>query len=322
MSVNSLENSILSTLAYFDIFDYPLTLMELYKWIYRARTDGSVFPIGLHNISVALQSDRVRGKIETKNGFYFFKGRQEIIQRRLNRFHIAHRKYKKVRIKIRVLSLVPFIRFIGICNSLSYANSAADDDIDIFIITKSGKIWWSRFFVVTLLKIMRARPKRGLSKDKICASFFISEGHLNIYDLALGKKDIYFQYWITQIYPIYDAGGYYRRFCQANMWIRDCIPLWQGVIPIPQRQIVQCGFWKFAYLIKRFNECLISLPIICSLQDKVKRFQFKILPKNLKDLVNKDTRVVMNDEVLKFHDNDRRHEYLKRWMDKLSLLAI
>ncbi|OGL66920.1 hypothetical protein A2856_00230 [Candidatus Uhrbacteria bacterium RIFCSPHIGHO2_01_FULL_63_20] len=45
-----------------------------------------------------------------------------------------------------------------------------------------------------------------------------------------------------------------------------------------------------------------------------KAFQLRRLPAPLAALMNRDTRVVVDDTMLKFHENDRRAEYRDRWM--------
>ena len=60
--MQNLEKNLLKTLAFFDIFDYPLTLMEIYKYL-------PYEPI--IEIKQALgESD----KIQSKLGFYFLAG--------------------------------------------------------------------------------------------------------------------------------------------------------------------------------------------------------------------------------------------------------
>lgn len=44
-----------------------------------------------------------------------------------------------------------------------------------------------------------------------------------------------------------------------------------------------------------------------------KEIQLRRLPARILDMMNKDSRVVVTDSVLKFHDNDRRAEYRDRW---------
>jgi hypothetical protein len=50
----------------------------------------------------------------------------------------------------------------------------------------------------------------------------------------------------------------------------------------------------------------------------LKKLQLKILPSSLKENLNKDTRVVMNDWVLKMYAKDRREIYRKRYSDRLG----
>jgi hypothetical protein len=44
-----------------------------------------------------------------------------------------------------------------------------------------------------------------------------------------------------------------------------------------------------------------------------KRFQMRRFPKAISEKMNADTRVIVNDRMLKFHDTDRRAEYRDKW---------
>jgi hypothetical protein len=51
--------------------------------------------------------------------------------------------------------------------------------------------------------------------------------------------------------------------------------------------------------------------------EKILRWvQLKIMPSKLKQMANKDSRVIISNSILKFHENDRRVEYKKRWLEK------
>jgi hypothetical protein len=45
-----------------------------------------------------------------------------------------------------------------------------------------------------------------------------------------------------------------------------------------------------------------------------KSIQMKKLPARIKELAGKDEGVAISDNVLKFHDEDRRREYRERWI--------
>ena len=59
-----------------------------------------------------------------------------------------------------------------------------------------------------------------------------------------------------------------------------------------------------------------------SLEKAAKKFQMKILPAALKELMNKDTRVIINDSILKLYLTDRRAEFMEKYEAKLRTLDI
>src|SRR3989339_2255006 len=95
MGMTPLEKSILSTISYFDIFDFPLTLMEIWKWLWSDR-EPHVFR--LDEIRETLEeSGYLQKRLGAQGGFYFLTGREGIIQTRLERYSLAELKYHKAK---------------------------------------------------------------------------------------------------------------------------------------------------------------------------------------------------------------------------------
>ncbi|PIY95632.1 MAG: hypothetical protein COY66_06250 [Candidatus Kerfeldbacteria bacterium CG_4_10_14_0_8_um_filter_42_10] len=301
-----LEKSILTTICYFDIFDYPLTLVEIWKWLFMKdwNPQEKVDLTALHKILD--QSAYLKKNIDSRSGFYFLKGRQKTVEIRKERYNIAEVKFRKAQKIIRLLRLIPFVKMIAICNTLAISNSRRRADIDLFIITKHNRVWQTRFWTTGFLKLFGLRPLPNKTQDTFCASFFIDENNLNLNKIAI-KDDVYLPYWISQVYPIYDE-GIYKKFVQENQWVRDELQNSLFVRPTARRKV------NAVPLIKQ-----VLSPFCRLLPEQIfKHFQLKIMPARLKALANKDSRVIIQDHMLKFHDIDRRDEFKKLFYQKLA----
>ncbi|MFA6553479.1 MAG: hypothetical protein WCT27_03550, partial [Patescibacteria group bacterium] len=291
-------------LSYFDIFDYPLTPMEIWKWLYVG--DQAEIPelkeVMLFDVMTLCQESAwLKNHIEEQDGFYFLKGRKGIVTIRQQRYLWAEDKFHRAMKVIKWLRWVPFVRMIGVCNTLAYNNSRRGGDIDLFVITSRHRTWQVRFWVNSILKLLRLRPTAENTQDKLCSSFFVDIDHVYLEKLAI-QDDIYLPYWVTQVYPVYDEGAY-TTFVQANEWVRQALPNWLPIEPVGRRQ-VKAYRWA-----KRMKELFFFfLP-----ESLFRAWQQKIMPENLRAMANKDTRVVVNDSVLKFHDTDRRQSFLEQW---------
>jgi len=295
-----LEKSILATIAYFDIFDYPLTITEIWKWLYLEKAEENSPTIG-EIWKILENSQLLKSLVQNSRGFYFLKNREGLLTTREERYVLAFKKLKRAKRIAGVLKFIPGIKMIAICNSLAWTNAREESDIDFFIVTDKSKIWTARFWAAGFLQIFGMRPSKKNNKDKICLSFFVSEDSLNLESLALGIPDIYLVYWIAQIAPLFDCGGIYNRFWRVNDWIKKFLPnvfSREGTDKVSENRPTKIGLGEnfFRWL------------------------QIKMLPENLKEMANRDSRVVITDKILKFHANDRREEYKKMWEEKIAEL--
>ncbi|MCX6743503.1 MAG: hypothetical protein NT116_04670, partial [Candidatus Parcubacteria bacterium] len=163
-NINYLELFILNTIIYFDLFDYPLTGQEIWQYLYTEGMQGGNFR--LLEIEDCLKNSEMMQKLVTaERGFYFLKGREEIINIRLQRYNIAAKKYKLALRVIRLFKLLPFIKLVAVCNSLAFSNAKEESDIDFFIIVTKGRLWSVRLVLICLITILGLRPPKDKAKD-------------------------------------------------------------------------------------------------------------------------------------------------------------
>lgn len=199
----------ISSLIYHDIFDYPLTPLELIKW-----TAGKEIKFkSLENI-----------KISTKNGFLFLDGKEGSTLKRLMRKRISKRKIEKAKKAARILSFLPTIKMIAVTGALAMDNANEESDIDFLTITKKGSLWTTRLFTMALLKVFgipRRKYGEKSTKDKLCLNIWLDEN-----DLVWSKKNrnIFTSHEISQIIPLVNKDQSFEKFLSKNAWIADYWP--------------------------------------------------------------------------------------------------
>lgn len=296
--------SIIKTVAYFDIFDFPLTALELWKFL---KTDK---PCALRDVVTALDAPELKSKIGKKNGFIFLAGRGEIVRLRLDRYLIAERKFKKALIAAKFLKFIPGIRMAAVSNTLAMSHARDESDIDFFIVTRPGSLWKSRLLAVAPFAILGLRPKPSKSRDGFCFSFFVSETALDMSNLKIKPEDPHLLYWLASFAPIYDPDGLIEALWDANPWIKESLPnCWP--VRLSQKREIKAKAGRFFDSISphlSFREAL------------ARAVQMLILPQNLSSVMNLDDRVIVTDEILKFHENDRRADVCRRYDEKCQML--
>ncbi|MCX6781910.1 MAG: hypothetical protein NTW66_02225 [Candidatus Magasanikbacteria bacterium] len=306
--MSPINESIRKTLAYFDLFGYPLTKEELFAYLWQPpRISYEEFIP-----SVPLQGEGWGGVCNEKFGHYFFSGREGIIENRRQRLLISELKLKIAVRAAKKICAVPFLRAIFVCNSVGAGLARSESDIDFFIIAAPGRIWLVRFFSNLILKFWRLRTYGKKRKDKICLSFFVDEKHLNLQSLCALKDDIHFMYWLHQMIPVYDPKNIYHSFLDANRWTDEYLP---NVKRISRSVYLgQLKEGKIGNAWRRIWEAMWGGGYGNILENQAKQFQLTRLKMTLKDTATRSDRsVVIEDGVLKFHENDSRKEIFDKW---------
>jgi hypothetical protein len=285
---------VLKTLNYFDIFDFPLTLPELFKWL---KSDSRQDKINIGSLSqLETIISALGGSVVFKNGFYFLPGREKILANRQDGYNFSEVKFKRARKYVRLLSLIPFIQCVMICNRLGYGNVHRDSDIDLAVIVQHKCLWLSRFLAVGLLDLLRVRPKQTARRLAIDLNFFISADSLNVESL-MRDEDFVFPYWLSQIIPVYDRGAY-NNFVEQNGWLKEFLPNYYPYGLIERRRVKDSA-------ISRSIRFIMKLVFNYDFWERwTEKFQRKIMPQDLRKMINKDSRVIINQNILKFHQSE------------------
>ncbi|MBI2436278.1 MAG: hypothetical protein HYV41_00825 [Candidatus Magasanikbacteria bacterium] len=306
-----LRQSIFKTLAFFDLFEYPLTREELYRFLWKAQKNLS--PIDF--LAFVDQYDNIK-YIEKKNGFYFLQGREDVLDSRHVQTLETEKKMRIAKRGISKLRYIPFIRSVFVCNTVAGGYPTKESDIDVCIIVRDGRLWIARFFANLMLKILRLRTSATQERDKICLSFFISEKRLNLFDLRIADQDIYLAYWLTQLVPVYDPENLHESIMRANNWVKEVLPYaFQAYDLIDRWKVVDS---KISLFFKKIGENLWGGGYGNLIEDQTKKIQMPKVTLHYGDFAKQNnSNVIIADDILKFHKNDRREEYRGRWLDHM-----
>ncbi len=310
MELNKLEKSILETVCYFDLQDYPLTAVEIWRWLYNPPLTDNRPPTLIEVEELLKNSQLFQKLLDCFQGFYFLRGREQLVLQRKDRNLLADKKMKKAVKYSKLFRLFPTVRMIAVCSSLTSGNVKESSDIDMFIIARNGTIWLTRFLLVMTLKILGQRPTLNQTKDKICLSYYITANALELEQTQAVHDDIVFTYYVDGFLPLYDPDGLYLELYEANQWYRKRLPNSDW----PNRTVLEIRDGRGSLWLQNFLTVIfwplsnrLSRDLLCNLQ-------LSIMPERLKSRANVDSNVIVTDRILKFHDKDNRVAMRQKWL--------
>jgi hypothetical protein len=296
---SELETSIYRTLAYFAYFKYPLTGFEVWKWLLLPPSAVSLASV----VEVLDSSTWLISRLTKHQGFYALGEAKLWCQDRHLRFLDAMRKYDKATRAVQLLGRLPWVEGVAVCNSLSWYQTKAESDIDLFIIAKPGRVWSVRLLSTLPAILLRQRPGEG-KVDPICLSFFCTVEAFNFEQLKIGEFDPYLAYWSRSLVPLVDHSGWASKFEMHNAWLREVLPNAQFVRRASRFSLGVNFRWPWLPISERL----------------ARQLQLDKFPVAIRELMNVDTRVIVKDDMLKFHEQDSRGLIRATLEDKLKTL--
>jgi len=298
-------NEIMMTIKYFDLFNYPLKKDEVFKWLFNYQNIKTLkYP---SENSQKLFDDLAclvrEGKVAERAGYSFLPPRGEIIKIREERERISLKKISKAQRMAMILGFVPGVKMIAVVSNLGYLNADKDADIDLFIVAEKGKIWGVRFWSVMLMKILGQRPNKQAIKDKICLSYYVTEDNLNLEQTTVAEPDIHLVYLAAQYLPLYSEDEMWEKYVRQNGWLKKYLLNFEYTDELKKFIIKPRLLW-----LKR----IITRTELGFEQRFYKEIQLRKMAAELKQAMNQgDKKVIINDQMLKLHLNDRREEINK-----------
>jgi hypothetical protein len=289
----AIEQAILKTVLYSDLFDYPLTFDEIAHYLIEVPAD------------VNSVCDRLRdpiwlnGQIARVDRFITACGRESIVARRLDRSRTSDRLWPRARRFVRILAALPFVRMVGITGALAMDNSAADDDIDVMLVTATHRVWLTRALSVALVYLGK------MFGDTLCPNYVISENAL-----LLETRTLFAAHEFMQMVPLYGL-DVYARMRSLNNWIDSFLP--NACSPLRSEPEIRSGLIGRA--VKRFGEWLLSGLIgdrleVWEMNRKLKKFQSQ--------LHEIDSNAILDQDHVKGHFKDYGAPVARLYESKLK----
>lgn len=209
------------------------------------------------------------------------------------------RKRRVARRAARWLARLAGVRFVALANTTALGHARDEGDLDFFVVTRAGTIWTTRLFGVFPFRLLGMTPKGKNDRDAICLSYFVADDALDLSSHRLPDGDPYFRHWFLSLLPLYDD-GVSQELWNANAKLR-------GRHPFARKWIVPPDLNR--------ETPRVRIPAFRLFEPLFRSLQMKWFPPAIRERMNRDTTVIVNDRALKFHVTDGREAYRQAYYE-------
>jgi hypothetical protein len=195
-----IRSSILKVVAYFDLFNYPVSIEDIHFFLDSEADESEV----KKELEMLLNEQCL-----FRTGQFFSLRNDPALAEKRNRGRQHAEELLPIAEKgARFLFQFPFVS--GVCISGSLSKRCADEnaDIDYFIITRANRLWIARTLMHFFKKLTYLRGRQ----HRYCMNYFIDEEALEI-----KEKNIFTATELITLMPASGNGGL-TRFFRANDW--------------------------------------------------------------------------------------------------------
>lgn len=225
-----LKERILSTVRFFDVQDWPLTVLELTSFLLpggrfhgglpedppAAPSSGAAVTLGA---VLSCLSQECSGQLSEVQGFWCLRGREGLVSRRLGNYAYGIRREQRITRYAWVLRHLPFVRAVALGGSQALGQQTEASDIDLFVVTDPEFLWVARTLVTAYFQIFGIRRHGSVVRDRFCLNHYVGGPR----GLAL-ERDLYNAMEYLRLRPLTHP-EVIREFQQENWpWISRYFP--------------------------------------------------------------------------------------------------
>lgn len=194
-------------ILYFDVFSYPLTGDELFRYAGVRKQEEK------NQLACELDTLVSKELIQYSKGYFFVGGKTAMVDRRIQGNERARKRFKTAQRYSRIIASFPFVRGVLLSGSISKGYMDKKDDIDYFIITKTGRLWLARTLLILFKKIFLFNSYRNF-----CVNYFVDQDHL-----LIKEQNRFTATEIVFLIPTFN-GHLHRKLLDVNAWVKNYYP--------------------------------------------------------------------------------------------------
>lgn len=210
---------------------------------------------------------------------------------------IEKKFYKKTYKYLKFIAWIPGLRMVWIWNSVSMNSATKNSDIDLFIVSSQNSMWFVRILVTFIFAILWLRKTPEKHAWRFCLSFFATLDWLDFSKFVL-KTDPYLYFWILYFKPLLDYNNTYDLFLEKNKSWAD-FSEYENYFEKNKKYINfnwdKKNIWKIIKFIDNFFKKIFLRKTISHYNKIWKPYW-----------------IIINNDLLKFHNWDIRKEIAKK----------
>ncbi|MGE5236415.1 MAG: hypothetical protein ACM3O7_08715 [Acidobacteriota bacterium] len=284
----------METVSYADIFDYPLALGELHRYLIRVAAP-------FDRLVATLRRSPRLGRWLGQSGHYVtLAGREAIVAIRRRREEQATRLWPKALHYGRAMASLPFVRMVAVTGALAMDNTESDADIDYLVVARPGRVWTCRAFVTAQA---RFAARRG---HHLCPNYVLSED-----TLAQPERNVYVAHELAQMVPV-SGLPIYERMRAANPWVAEFLPNATGL----PRSTTVAEPTRLAWA--AMAESTLSTKLGVAIDRRLQRWQVARLRRKIERKELGDLEITFAPETFKGHYDGHGQRILRQLADRLQ----
>ncbi|MEK7556735.1 MAG: hypothetical protein AAB538_02045, partial [Patescibacteria group bacterium] len=300
------------------LFDMPVTAVQIWRALVldrdppaggdsRLRWQGQHLPKLSEVRRLLGTSAWLQQRLGTAWGYFFLRGKEESVRRRLNRHVIAQHKWRLTRKLAKYLALVPCVRMIAGSGSLALSNTRPSSDLDMFVIVRGGRIWTTRLLLLLVAQLLGRRRKYWdrQAPDRLCFNHFITDTELT---MPAAVRNLYTAVAYSHLVPLFGVRMWSRFEAANGAWIRNFL-MYPDTPPLLPKQGVALPFWVRE--LKNFFEEMLLEPLGEFLERSAEKRQRRAIREHTQP--GRSGRVAISPTELAFHPDSRVPDILSQF---------